>query len=286
MTQRTTLIEPDELHEILGQPELVILDCRFSLQNTESGRDQYKTAHIPGAVYAHLEETLSSAVIPGVSGRHPLPVVIEIEQFLREAGVNQQSQIVAYDSSGSAFASRAWWVLKWLGHESVAVLNGGWQSWERVGFTIENESMVPERGDFRAEVVHDMLIDLADIDSVAADSDTLLVDARAAARFRGEEEPIDPVAGHIPGAISAPFKDNLDESSRFKSQSALRQRWSELIPDLHERNTSQIICYCGSGVTGAHDVLAMEYAGLGRPKLYVGSWSHWITDPSRKIERP
>ena len=280
----TTLIESEELHSVLQAPSVVILDCRFSLQDVNAGRSEYETAHIPGAFYVDLDEDLSSPGEAGVSGRHPLPKIETLTAFLRRCGISQNSQVVAYDNSGGAFAARAWWILKWLGHESVAVLNGGWSAWNSAGFAIDAEQPQDLTGSFTPDIRSELLIDLDQIDSVVGTDSHILVDARAAARYRGEHEPIDPVAGHIPGAISAPFKDNLDESGKFKAPGELREQWASLLATEETNKNSVVVCYCGSGVTGAHDVLAMEYAGLNRPKLYVGSWSHWITDASREIE--
>lgn len=249
------------------------LDCRAQLGDLEYGRRAYAAGHVPGAVHADLDQDFASA--PGPNGRHPLPDPQTLAATLRTWGINDHDQIVAYDDAGGAFAARAWWCLRWLGHAAVAVLDGGLAAWPE-----PLTKAVPEfaPGDFsiRPSLTRSMDADavLQLIQQEAPDSNpTALLDARTLARFNAEQEPIDAIAGHIPGARCFPFQDNLNADGTFKSPAELAQRFAQLPDDS--------VCYCGSGVTAAHNVLAMVTAGHPEPILYPGSWSEWITDPSR-----
>lgn len=276
-----TLIEPSQLEGHLGDPDWVVVDCRFSLAEPDRGRASYDQSHIPGAVYAHLDEDLSSPVVPGRTGRHPLPDPEAMAARLGEWGIGPGVQVVAYDDSKGGIAVRLWWILGWLGHDDVAVLNGGWPAWEAQGLpTRAGQEPPPAPRRFVAAPRPERTATVADVAAAGGDPGTALIDARAAPRYRGEEEPIDPVAGHIPGAVSAPWADNVDAEGRFRSPDELRARFAPL---LEGREPGRAICYCGSGVTANHDVLAMVHAGLARPRLYPGSWSEWITDPSRPV---
>lgn len=264
------LITPQEL---AGDAACVVFDCRYSLSDADAGWRDYEAGHIPGARYADLEKDLSS--IGGEGGRHPLPDRSELVERLKTWGVDNDARVVCYDQNAGAFAGRLWWLVRWLGHENVAVLDGGLDAWLAAGYAVDTDVANPSPGDFTAR---EALTRSCNADALP-DSGVKLLDARDAARFRGENEPIDPVAGHIPGAICAPFTDNLHEG-RFKSPGALKARFRELAID----DETEAVCYCGSGVTATHNILALLLAGFPEPVLYAGSWSDWITDPSRPIE--
>ena len=278
----STLISPEELRPHLGEPGWAVVDCRFSLDDTEAGRRAYRAAHIPGAVYAHLDEDLSGPILPGRTSRHPLPGVEEFAQRLSAWGIGPETQVVAYDDRGGAIAARLWWMLRWLGHDRVAVLDGGWTAWQAAGYPVQAgvEQRSPAR--FRPRPRPELLVQVEEVLAKLEAPDLLLVDSRAPERYRGEVEPLDPVAGHIPGAVNRPFARNLAPDQRFLPREELRARFQEL---LAQRAPEQVAFYCGSGVTAAHNVLAMVHAGLGFPRLYAGSWSEWITDPRRPVGR-
>ena len=276
----TTLITPGALHEHLNDPGWAVVDCRFSLADTERGRRAYREAHIPGAVYAHLDADLSGPIVPGVTGRHPLPDAATWADTLSNWGIGAGVQVIAYDDFGGGIAARLWWMLRWMGHDAVAVLDGGYPTWQRLGLPTRSgdESRPPRR--FTPQLRPAWIVDAETVNARRADPAYRLVDARAAPRYRGEHEPLDPVAGHIPGAVSAPFTDNLDADGCFLPPDALRARFDALLDGIPPGRT---ICYCGSGVTAAHNLLALAHAGLGTALLYPGSWSHWVTDPQRPV---
>lgn len=258
----------------------VLLDCRHSLDAPDYGRQAYQAGHIPGAQFASIDEVLSGPLIPGQSGRHPLPCPETLSAQLRAWGINHDSEVVVYDDAQSAYAARAWWLLRWLGHERVKVLDGGLAAWCREGGLLAVTETPRAAGNFVAHLQQDKTISadalLAQLHSPAL----ALLDARALPRFRGEVEPLDPVAGHIPGAVCLPFTDNLQADGRFKSPAELRQRFAPLID-----GRTELISSCGSGITACHNILAMVHAGLPEPKLYAGSWSEWISDPKRPVAR-
>ncbi|MBT3389431.1 MAG: sulfurtransferase [Chloroflexi bacterium] len=276
----TTIISPATLFENFQHSAWVVVDCRFWLEDTEKGRRDYQAAHIPGAVYAHLDEDLSSPVQPGVTGRHPLPDVEALSRKLGTWGIGSSVQVVVYDDNGGAIASRLWWLLHWLGHEQVAVLDGGFPRWQAENLPVDAEPASPAPRTFEPRPRPDLLVTADDLLAEFGDSAYKLVDSRAPERYRGEEEPLDAVAGHIPGAVLRPFGENLAPDGSFRPKTILRGYFYALLDDTPAARTT---FYCGSGVTAAHNVLAMAYAGLGMPRLYVGSWSHWITDPERPI---
>lgn len=277
-----TLVTSDELSAHLDDPDWVILDCRFSLADAEHGRREYATAHVPGAAYAHLEEDLSGPIVPGTTGRHPLPAVADFAQKLGGWGVDERAQVVVYDDMGGAMAGRLWWMLGWVGHDRVALLDGGWQRWRAEGRPVTAEVGARPARVFTAAPRPGRLVGAADVSGGLGDASTPLIDARAGARYRGEAEPLDPVAGHIPGAVCADFEENLAADGTFKSRKELRRRFRAILGDTP---SEQSVSYCGSGVTACHNLLAMEHAGLAGGRLYAGSWSHWITDPDRPVER-
>lgn len=258
----------------LPASEVRVFDCRFDLADAEAGGRRYAEGHIPGAAYLHLNNDLSGPIEPGRTGRHPLPDRAAFEALLNEHGVTEETQVVAYDDMGGMFAARLWWMVRWRGHRAVAVLDGGYQAWlERDGIHTANDSVgappVPPPVSMKQVRKH-------------VDAGTwTLVDARASDRFHGENETIDPVAGHIADALNAPFQGNLGDGGRFLEPTALRRRFGDLLAD---EGGKPVVCYCGSGVTAAHNVLAMVHARMPEPALYSGSWSEWITDPSNPVE--
>ena len=273
----TPLVTPEQLLAGLAGP-LVVVDCRFQLGDAEAGGRAYAAGHIPGALYADLERDLSSPVVPG-SGRHPLPDPSLLASKLRAWGVRQQSLVVCYDDQSGAFAARLWWLLRWLGHERAAVLDGGYQAWLDLGGEPTTSLPAPEPGDFVARLHNELTVSADEVAERLQAPSYRVLDARARERFRGDVEPIDPVAGHLPGALCVPFIDNL-AGSRMKSPAELRQRFGPLIGDTP---AERVVVYCGSGVTACHHILAAEHAGLGLWRLYPGSFSEWIADGERPV---
>lgn len=276
-----TLADCHTLALHLHDPDWVIVDCRFVLSDPGAGRRAYATGHIPGARYAHLNEDLSSPITPA-SGRHPLPDPAVLAEKLGAWGIDRSKQVIAYDDSFGAMASRLWWLLRWLGHDAVALLDGGLPRWQREGhpMTTDLPAVTPAR--FAPQERHDMWVDAATVAQAVTQEDWLVMDARAEERYNGEVEPLDPVAGHVPGAINLPFEDNLHLSGRFSSPEELHSLYAGLMENVPP---GQVIQMCGSGVTACHNILAMEHAGLHGARLYAGSWSEWIRDPSRPIAR-
>lgn len=277
----TTLIETAELAERLDDPDCAILDCRFELGRPDWGEQEYARGHIPNALYAHLERDLSGPVTAS-TGRHPLPSMDDFARAASRWGIGPGVQVVAYDQGSGAFAARLWWLLRWAGHTLVAVLNGGFAAWQQAGLPVSREPVAREPRDFvpRPSPVRPITTD--ELERALAAGEVQPVDARSADRFAGENETIDPVAGHIPGARNHPFTRNLDERGRFLPPQALRERW---LQTLGGQPPERIVAMCGSGVTACHNLLAMEIAGLPGARLYGGSWSEWIRDPARPVER-
>jgi len=273
-TPFTTLIESATLADLAGPSKMSgdtrIIDCRARLGDPGFGARAFAEGHIPGAVQGDLDRDFASP--PGRRGRHPLPDAGSLVEQLRYWGVNTTTQVVVYDDMGGMFAARAWWLLRWLGHESVAVLNGGLPAWQAAGLPIETHWVEWPRGNF---VRRSPLTRETDADGLLHNSTASRIDARAEERFAGLKEPIDHTAGHIPGAVCIPAAGNLDAAQRFLSPDQLAQRFKGL--------GRELICYCGSGVTAAHNILAMRVAGLDEPSLYAGSWSEWIEDKTRPI---
>jgi thiosulfate/3-mercaptopyruvate sulfurtransferase len=277
-----TLISTGELANHLNDDTWAIVDCRFSLDQPERGRQEYMQAHIPSAVYAHLNKDLSGPVIPGKTGRHPLPSLEVMAETFSNWGISDNIQVVAYDDSGGSMAARLWWLLRWLGHDNAAVLDGGWNRWRSEDLPIRNGEEYRKPQVFNPRLRSELVVDAAEVLAHLNDPAVRIIDARAAERYRGEIEPIDPVAGHIPGATSVPFTENLGADGRFLPPEQLGIRFQTLLGNVPPEQT---IFYCGSGVTAAHNVLALAHAGLGDARLYAGSWSDWITDPDRPIEK-
>ena len=276
----TTLVSAETLKQHLGDPGWAIFDVRHDLFDADAGPRAYRAGHIPGARFASIDDHLSGTKT-GRNGRHPLPVRNALVERFRAWGIGNDTQIVAYDAQGGQFAARLWWLARWLGHHRVAVLDGGWPAWSAADGPSETSTAAPTPSDFREGK---SLVDVITTDDVAAalgERDRLLLDARMPERYRGEQEPIDPVAGHIPGALNRPWQHNLEADQRFKPPAQLK---SELAALLGERPPREIAHQCGSGVTACHNVLAMEIAGLQGSALYAGSWSEWIADPARPIQ--
>lgn len=260
--------------ELAGPRPPVLLDVRWR-QVGRSVRDEYLTGHLPGAVWADLDADLAAP--PGVGGRHPLPAPADAEAVFRRLGVRDGSPVVVYDDVEGSIAARAWWMLRWLGHADVRLLDGGLRAWESAGLPLEQGDVVPAPGDLTARPGGMPVLDADDARALAREG--VLLDVRAAERFRGEVEPLDPVAGHIPGARSLPTRDNAGPDGRFLDAAALRQRFAAA----GVADGVAVAAYCGSGVTAAHTVLALEVAGFPGTPLYAGSWSDWITDPDRPV---
>lgn len=280
MTYRT-LIDTEDLQGHIADRRWRVFDCRCSPADPTVGRKQYLAGHIPGARHADLDRVLAARPT-AATGRHPLPDRDELIAWLGAEGVGEDTQVVVYDDSGGAFAARLWWLLRWLGHAVVAVLDGGLTAWREAGGELqEGEAAVPAVTKFRARDSLVKVLEAAEVLAIVrGEQPGTLMDARAAPRYRGEEEPIDPVAGHIPGALSRPFADNLDENGRFRSPAALRERFAVVAEE-----SSGAVSYCGSGVTACHNLLALEHAGLHGARLYAGSWSEWVRDPARPVAR-
>ena len=278
----TTLVSADRLARHLHDPQWVLFDCRFALTRPESGRQAHAKAHIPGARYAHLNQDLSGPITPA-SGRHPLPDPATLARKLGHWGVDAHKQVVAYDDSFGSMAVRLWWLLRWLGHDAVALLDGGLASWQRQGRELSADIPVIHPTVFHPRVDDSLWIDSGDV-LEAVHLKRVIVDARAEERYSGLVEPLDKVAGHVPGSLNSPVEDNLDLRGHFLSAEELRAHYESL---LHGTRPGEVIHMCGSGVTACHNLLALEIAGMPGGKLYAGSWSEWITDPSRPIvQRP
>jgi thiosulfate/3-mercaptopyruvate sulfurtransferase len=273
----TTLVSTQAL---AAHPRWRVFDCRHDLAKPDLGEQQYREAHLPGAMFAHLERDLSAAKTGG-NGRHPLPEAGRFITWLGRQGLKSTDQVVCYDAGNGAMAARLWWMLRWIGHEAVAVLDGGLAKWLAEGRPVTAE--VPRFPQSTYPVSHRLPAIAVDVAEVEKHRERmLLLDARAPARYRGEHEPIDPVAGHIPGARNRFNAENLNADGTFKERDALKKEFLEVLGD---RPSSEVVHYCGSGVAACHNLLAMEVAGLTGGKLYAGSWSEWSADPKRPIAR-
>jgi thiosulfate/3-mercaptopyruvate sulfurtransferase len=277
----TTLVTVDVLAEALGRPGLVVVDCRFDLGDARAGEEAYLAGHIPGAVYAHLDRELADRSRHD-RGRHPLPDAGDFCARLGRWGVARDTQVVAYDGADGVYAARLWWMLRLLGHSKVAVLDGGLAAWLAAGHPLEQKVPRPRTTTYTARYDVKQIASMAVVAARMAVSGSLLIDARAPERFRGEVEPIDSVAGHIPGAINRHYALNLDSNGRFKSASELGREFRVL---LKTTKPAETIHMCGSGVTACHNLLAMEHAGLGGSRVYPGSWSEWISASARPVAR-
>lgn len=278
----TTLIDVAQLQALIasGQP-LMVFDCSFDLTSPAAGEQQFEQAHIPGAVYAHLDRDLSDktgAADAASGGRHPLPSRETFAAWLRSVGLSADMQVVVVDRQGANYCGRLWWMLKWCGHEAVAVLDGGLQAWQAAGGSVASGPDKTSRptGDFTLSPARARLVSAQQLFEQLGHPDQVVLDARATPRFRGEVEPLDPVAGHIPGALNRPFGLNLTQDGHFKSAAQLRQEFDTLLAG---RDPASVVHHCGSGVSAIPNVLGMEIAGLGRAALFAGSWSEWCNTP-------
>jgi thiosulfate/3-mercaptopyruvate sulfurtransferase len=274
-----TLISPLQLAGLLERGAVTVFDCRFSLADVEAGARAYAQGHIPGAYYVHLNYDLSMPQHPGKTGRHPLPSRNEWIQRALAWGLTPDRQVVVYDDVGGSVAARLWWMLQWIGHEHVAVLDGGIQGWQGIGK--ELSTAVPAMPAAAEDRYADLPPLVTQVLTSAVDGGRqVLLDARDPARYRGEVEPMDPVAGHIPGALNSPFAENLNSDGTFRSKQELERKF-----EYAAFSFLPVVCYCGSGVTACHNVLAMKHAGLTVPVLYAGSWSEWVADGTRAVEQ-
>lgn len=273
----TTLVQAEALAEALGNKDLVVVDCRVSLADRGAGERLWRESHIPGAVYADLERDLSDMRREG-EGRHPWPDAVDFTARLGAWGISASKQVVAYDDGDGAFAARLWFLLRTLGHERVAVLDGGWARWTALDLPVDDAVPRPAPAHYPGVFDRTRLLDAAQVQARLAEGDVLL-DARAAPRFRGEVEPLDRVAGHVPGARNQPYADNMRDG-RFKPAGELA---TQLRAAMGDAAPDQVIAMCGSGVTACHLLLAMEHAGMPGARLFTGSWSGWISDPARPV---
>lgn len=283
MERHGPLVSAETAFENLEHRDWVFFDCRHDLTDPQAGPLEYAEKHIPGAYHAHIDEDLSDPVGDGTQGRHPLPDPERFQAFLRRHGVGPDTQVVAYDEGPGLWAARLWWLLRYHGHEAVAVLDGGLTRWKALRLPVSDNPAEPVGdGTFEADPGHMPTVDLERVAAaLSGDVDLRLVDARAAERYRGDVEPVDPAAGHIPGAVNRPFADNIGPDGLWLSPDELRAKYEEL-----QAGVDRVAVYCGSGVTAAHDVLAMELAGLTTPALYPGSWSQWChSSADRPVER-
>ncbi|WP_122500419.1 sulfurtransferase [Pseudomonas viridiflava] len=275
------LIGPEQLAARQQRPGLVILDCRSALEDPDYGQRSYAQGHIEGARFADLNRDLSSPVVKGRTGRHPLPDADTLVERLRAWGISNDSDIVLYDDGPGMYAARAWWLLAWLGkREGVYLLDGGLKAWHAAGLPLSLNKPGGEPGDFTGEPDMSLVLSASRLQGRLGRPEMTLIDARAEARFRGEVEPIDPVAGHIPGAQCVAFNENLGPDGRFLPPEQLKQRFAE---KLQGRSAESLVSYCGSGVTACHNLFALCLAGYPLGTLYAGSWSEWIVDPEREV---
>ena len=275
------LIGVDELASRLTDDTLRIIDCRFDLMDPAAGRDSYLAGHIPGSVYADLDADFAALVGP-TTGRHPLPEIDVATETFRRLGVSHETDVVVYDSAGGAMAARAWWMMRWLGHDRVRILDGGLPCWQAANWPLEDGEVSAEPGKFQAAPRDECVVTIEEVVAgLEAGGDLLLVDARDAARFRGELEPIDTVAGHIPGTLNLPFTEALNEDGTFRPEEELEALWEGI---LGESKDVAWAAMCGSGVTACHLAISALLAGYREPGVYVGSWSEWIRNPDRPVE--
>ncbi len=262
------------------QGDCLIFDCRHDLFDAQYGRRAYAEGHIPAAHFLHVDEDLSSPIIAGETGRHPLPTVADFEAKMKSFGLRSDRQVVAYDDKGGGIAARLWWLLRWMGHERVAVLDGGFPAWVAAGLPVTSAvSSVSEPENFRVQIQPGVPYYDYEVLREAQRLGLCLVDARTAARYEGREEPVDPVAGHIPGALNLPWPGNLQANGLFKTKEELKSRFLPL-----QQETAPVVFYCGSGVTACHNILAFHHATGQMPALYPGSWSEWIVRTKQKVD--
>ncbi len=276
MAELHPVISPQWLYDHLTDPDLVVVDCRFALNNPQAGADQYQLSHIPGAFYLDLNRDLSSPVAQH-GGRHPLPEPEALAATLTPMGVTASTLVVSYDDSRFAFAARLWWLLRYLGHDRVVVLDGGFSGYQAAGYPVTDEVPAPRAGKFIPQPRQNWVVDIATVKARKDLPGVVLVDARESDRYRGEREPIDPMAGHIPGAVNYPWQQITDTEGRLRSEAELRSHWSAVT------EAQEIMVYCGSGVTACVNLLGLAAIGLPTGKLYAGSWSDWCSYPNSEI---
>jgi thiosulfate/3-mercaptopyruvate sulfurtransferase len=268
-----TLIDAENLYQNFNN-DWVIVDCRFDLMNTDAGRNAYEVGHIPGAVYAHLSSDLSGPPVTDC-GRHPMPTPEAMRDLFSRLGIGRNTQVVVYDNMSGAFAGRLWWMLRYMGHQAVAVLDGGFPAWQKAELPEEMTVNINQKQVFSGESQSDRLVLVDDVPSI-----NLLIDSRDPARYRGDSEPLDRAAGHIPGALNHFWQNNIDADGFFLPVDTLKDKLSRLMGEIP---SEQAVFYCGSGVTACHNLLAVAHAGLELPRLYAGSWSEWSSDESRPV---
>jgi len=276
----TTLIDTTELARHGGDPAFVVVDVRHDLAQPGYGENAYAQAHVPGAVFAHIDRDLS-APATGRNGRHPLPTPEAAAAVFGRLGIDTTKQVVAYDQGSGVYAARLWWMLRWLGHDNVAVLDGGFAKWSREGRPVESEARAAKPATFLPARVRPT-VNATGVAASLPRHDLVLLDARAAERYRGDVEPLDPVAGHIPGALNRPHSRNVAPDGTFRSATELLGEFEAM---LHGRSPGDVVHYCGSGVSACHNILAMTIAGYPLTRLYPGSWSEWCADPKRPVAK-
>ena len=275
----STLITVSDLAAQINDPAWIVCDCRHDLAQYDAGRAAYAKSHLPGARFLHLDEDLSGPKT-GINGRHPLPHPITFTLRLAALGIDNNKQIIAYDNSGGVYASRLWWMLRWIGHSNAAVLDGGFDAWVKAGQPVSDALPVVKPLRYNPNPNTQLAVNAQAVAANLGSTALRVVDARSADRFRGENETLDPVAGHIPGAINRFFKNNLGDDGRFKPADTLKQEFTSL---LNGQPAASVVHQCGSGVTACHNLLAMEVAGLNGSRLYPGSWSEWVGDRKRPV---
>ena len=274
-----TIISATKLAEIVANDNVRVFDCRFALKDPQGGLNKYREGHIPGAQFADMDTQLSSAMTE-TSGRHPLPDADAFLEQLRSWGISNSTQVIAYDDMSGAFAARLWWLMRWVGHKNVAVLDGGIQQWTENGHALSQEASQYPRGEFNGQANMAWVLDIETVRKELEAKNITLIDARAADRYTGKDQKTDPVPGHVPGANNLPFGGNLNKQGMFASPELIKDRFDRLI---QTQSIDRVVNMCGSGVTACHNLLAMEIAGFEPTRLFVGSWSQWIRDPSRPV---
>jgi thiosulfate/3-mercaptopyruvate sulfurtransferase len=278
MSYKTTISQKD-LKNNISNNDFIIFDTRCDIKDSGYGIDSYTEGHIKNSIFVDVDTDLASEKQQG-TGRHPLPKVETFCDKLSHWGMDNNKQVVIYDDAGGAFAGRMWWMLRWLGHEDVAVLDGGLNSWVKNGNKLITSPTLFKKSYFEPTINNEMIATLRDVENAQHVLNTILLDARSKERYEGISDPVDPIAGHVPGAISHPLGTNLDRTGKFKDKEELKHNFDKISHDLKEK---EIISMCGSGITACHNILALEIAGIKNAKLYVGSWSEWITDPNRTV---
>ncbi len=274
-----TIISAQELKPIIDQDNVRVFDCRFNLKDPQGGLKSYQSGHLPMAQFADMDTQLSSAMTE-TSGRHPLPDADVFLAQLQSWGINNDTQVIAYDDISGAFAARLWWMMRWMGHSKVAVLNGGMKQWDLQGFPLDQENVEYAAGNFSGTANMEWLVDIGTVQTELEANRITLIDARAADRFTGRDKNTDPVPGHIPAAHNLPFSGNLASSGLFETADVINQRFANIIQD---QPLTNVVNMCGSGVTACHNLLAQAIAGIPPTKIFIGSWSQWIRDPSRPV---